>query len=279
MKQSSVSIIIPAFNEADTIGLCLESLRNQTDLPLEILVVDDGSTDDTAQRVKKVSRGYKRVRLLSQPHLGPAKARNLAAKQAKGEVLVFVDADMEFSPDFLVTLTQPIFSGKAKGTWSGEEWVKNWDNVWARCWNYNANRREPRMIGTGKGQKRVFRAVLRSEFLRVAGFDSIGYTDDWTLVNKLGYEPKPTRAKFFHYNPDTLKDVFSQAYWIGKRQYKLKKLGTIITLVKYNPGFSLIAGLLKAVRYVEPRFVAFKLVHDWGIFRGAWDSLRHGSRY
>lgn len=279
MNQLSVSVIIPAFNEAKTIGHCLESLKWQTDLPLEILVVDDSSTDGTVSVVKQFEQGYKRVRLLSQQHLGPAKARNLAAKQAKGKVLVFVDADMEFAPDFLVNLTRSIFLNQARGTWSGEEWVKNWDNVWARCWNYNANRREPRMIGTGKGQKRVFRAVLRSEFLRVAGFDSIGYTDDWTLVNKLGYLPKATRAKFFHYNPDSLKEVFSQAYWIGKRQYKLKKLGTIITLVKYNPGFSLIAGLLKAVRYVEPRFVVFKLVHDWGIWRGAWDKLTKGSRY
>jgi len=279
MKQLSVSVIIPAFNEADTIGLCLESLRNQTDLPLEILVVDDGSTDETGSLVKQFAKNYHRVRLLVQPHQGPALSRNLAAKQAKGAVLVFVDADMEFSPDFLVTLTQPIFSDKARGTWSGEEWVRNWDNVWARCWNFNANRRSLMMIGSDKGQKRVFRAVLRSEFLRVSGFDSIGYTDDWTLVNKLGYQPKATRAKFFHYNPDSLKKIFSQAYWIGKRQYKLGQLGTIITLVKYNPGFSLIVGMAKSIKYLEPRFVVFKLVHNWGIFRGAWDSLRHGSRY
>ena len=279
MRQLSVSIIIPAFNEAKTIGLCLESLRKQTDLPLEIFVIDDGSTDGTAKLVKQEAHSYRRIKLLTQDHLGPALARNLAARQAKGKVLVFVDADMEFSPDFLVTLTQPIFAGKARGTWSGEEWVKNWDNVWARCWNYNANRREPMMIGTDRGQKRVFRAVLRSEFLRVAGFDSIGYTDDWTLVNKLGYEPKPTRAKFFHYNPDSLREVFSQAYWIGKRQYKLGKLGIIITLVKFNPGSSLIVGIAKAAKYLEPRFVVFKLVHDWGIFRGCWDKLTKGSRY
>ena len=194
MRQLSVSVIIPAFNEANTINLCLESLRRQTDLPVEILVVDDGSTDTTAQVVEQFNQGYKRVRLLSQPHLGPAKARNLAARQARGKVLVFVDADMEFSPDFLLALTQPIFNGQSRGSWSGEEWVKNWDNVWARCWNFNQGRLTASMIGN-QGQKRVFRAVLRSEFLRVGGFDSIGYTDDWTLVNKLGYQPKPTRAK------------------------------------------------------------------------------------
>ena len=115
MKQLSVSVIIPAFNEAQTIGLCLNSLKLQTDLPAEIWVVDDGSIDGTTQIVKKFNQVYKRVRLLTQLHLGPAKARNLAAGQAKGQVLVFVDADMEFAPDFLLALTRPIFSGKARG--------------------------------------------------------------------------------------------------------------------------------------------------------------------
>lgn len=277
MIELPVSVIIPAFNEAATIGLCLHSLKEQTRLPLEVLVVDDGSTDGTGEMIKQWSRGYHRVRLLSQPHLGPAKARNLAAGKAKGKVLVFVDADMEFSPDFLAVLTAPVLSGRAKGSWSGVERVKNWDNVWARCWNYNQGRAKVLMTG-GPGQKRVFRAVLKTEFDRVGGFDSIGYTDDWTLVSKLGYQPKPTRARFFHYNPDSLNEVFSQAYWIGKRQYKLNQLGTIFTLVKYNPFFSLISGILKAIMYREPRFSVFKLVYDWGICRGAWTSLR-GSRY
>ena len=278
MKQLSVSVITPAFNEAKTIRWCLESLRQQTDLPLEILVVDDGSTDTTAVLVNQAAKNYERIRLLQQDHFGPARARNLAADQAKGKVLVFVDADMEFAPDFLVNLTRPVLQGITKGTWSGEEWVKNWDNVWSRCWNFNQGRSTASMTGN-QGQKRVFRAILKSEFMRVGGFDSIGYTDDWTLVNKLGYQPKATRAKFYHYNPDSLNSVFSQAYWIGQRQYKLGKLGTFITLVKFNPVFSLIVGLVKAVQHLELRFIFFKLVHDWGIVRGAWDQLTKGSRY
>ena len=278
MKQLSVSVIIPAFNEAQTIGLCLNSLRSQTNLPEEIIVIDDGSSDSTAKIVKQISQNYQRVRLLTQAHQGPAAGRNLAAGQARGEILVFVDADMEFAPDFLISLVRPILFGQTKGTWSGEEWVKNWDNVWARCWNYNQGRPTASMIGN-PGQKRVFRAILKSEFDRVGGFDSIGYTDDWTLVNKLGYQPKATRAKFFHHNPDSLSQVFSQAFWIGKRRYKLGKLGAIITLVKFNPFFSLISGIIGAIKYLEPRFIIFKLVHDWGIIRGAWDNLTKGRRY
>jgi len=272
MKQVPVSVIIPAFNAEKTLKACLASIRQQTFLPLEIIVVDDGSTDATAAIVAAAGREYSRIKLIRQTHLGPAKARNLAAAQAAGKVLVFADADMEFGPDFLDTLTKPILSDKAKGSWSGEEQVKNWDNIWARCWNFNQGWPTAQRAG-GRGQRRVFRAVLKTEFDRVGGFDSIGYTDDWTLVNKLGYEPKPTRAKFYHANPDTLDKVFSQAYWIGKRQYKLAKLGTLLTLVKYNPVLSLIAAILKSVRYREPGLLLFKPVYDWGIFRGAWESL------
>jgi len=278
MKQLSVSVIIPAFNEAQTISLCLNSLRSQTNWPEEIIVIDDGSSDSTAKIVKQISQNYQRVRLLTQAHQGPAVGRNLAASQARGQILVFVDADMEFAPDFLINLARPILLGQTKGAWSGEEWVKNWDNVWARCWNYNQGRPTASMTG-GRGQKRVFRAILKSEFDRVGGFDSIGYTDDWTLVNKLGYQPKATRAKFFHHNPGSLSLALEQAFWVGKRRYKLGKLGIIITLVKFNPIFSLISGIFRAVKYLEPRFIVFKLVHDWGIVRGAWVSLTRGNQY
>jgi glycosyltransferase involved in cell wall biosynthesis len=277
MRQVPAAAIIPAYNAEKTIGRCLESLLKQTALPAEIIVVDDGSGDRTAAVVERFAREYPLIRLLRQNHSGPAVARNAGAARSRQKILVFVDADMEFNPDFLVTLVKPILVNQVKGSWSGEEYVKNWDSVWARCWNYNQGRLQPLMTG-GPGQKRVFRAVLKTEFDRVSGFDSIGYTDDWTLVNKLGYQPKATRAKFWHHNPDSLNKVFSQAYWIGKRQYKLNQLGTIFTLVKYNPIFSLISGFMKSINYREPRFFLFKLVYDWGIMRGAGESL-WGRRY
>ncbi|MFH1280902.1 MAG: glycosyltransferase family 2 protein [Candidatus Beckwithbacteria bacterium] len=274
----TISVIIPAYNSAKTLPSCLNSLSNQTLKPLQIILIDDGSTDNTIQVIKQLQKELPKILILTQSHQGPAVARNLGVKKARGDILVFVDSDMEFDQGFLSQLTLPIRKKTAKGTWSGNEWVKNWDNTWARCWNYNQNRRTPRMIGDLSRQRPVFRSVLKSEFIRVKGFDNIGYTDDWTLGSKLGYIPRVTTAKFYHHNPDTLIKVFNKANWIGKRQYKLGKLGTIYTIAKANALFSSLTGLYKSVRYLTPGFFIFKLVYDLGILTGAIQSLK-GDKY
>src|SRR3990167_165993 len=104
-----ISIIIPAYNEAKYIGTCLSSLQGQNLKTKEIIVVDDGSTDDTLKVVNS-------LKILHQNHRGAGAARNLGAKHAIGDILVFVDADMEFSPQFLEHLTLPIRQGESRGT-------------------------------------------------------------------------------------------------------------------------------------------------------------------
>ena len=269
----NISVIIPSYNSGRTIRSCLESLIKQSLKP-EIIVVDDGSKDNS----RSIVQSFPQIKLLTQTHQGPAAARNLGAQQAKGGILVFVDSDMEFDKDFLEDLTNPIMTGEAKGSWSGNEQAANWDNLWARCWNYNQNRFSPQMIGS-RGQRRVFRAILKSEFDRVNGFDSTGYTDDWNLVNKLGFKPAVTEAKFYHFNPASLLAIFKKARWIGKRQYKLGKLGTLWTIFKANAGFSIIIGLFQIIKSRTPAMIIFKLIYDLGIMLGALENLCFGFYY
>src|SRR3990167_4182565 len=96
-----VSLIIPAYNEEEVIGNCLKSLLKQTFKPLEIIVVDDGSTDNTISIVKNCQLPTVNCQLFCQKHLGPGSARNLGASKAKGEILIFVDADMTFDKNFV----------------------------------------------------------------------------------------------------------------------------------------------------------------------------------
>jgi len=269
----NISVIIPSYNSGQTLKPCLESLIKQS-LESEIIVVDDGSKDNT----KTIIQLFPQIKLLTQKHQGPGAARNLGARQAKGEILVFVDSDMEFDQNFLKDLIKPITTAEAKGSWSGNEQVANWDNLWARCWNYNQNRFTSHMTGS-KGQRRVFRAILKSEFDRVNGFDSTGYTDDWSLVNKLGFKPEVTNAKLYHHNPASLLTVFKKARWIGKRQYKLGKLGTIWTIFKANAGFSIIIGLFQIIKFRAPAMIIFKLIYDLGIMLGALENLCFGFYY
>ncbi len=107
-----ISVVIPAFNAAATLDLCLDALACQTVAAdsYEVLVVDDGSSDDTPSR----AAAHPGVRLLSQAHAGPAAARNLGVRQARGEIVLFTDADCAPAPDWIERMAAP-FSAEEGG--------------------------------------------------------------------------------------------------------------------------------------------------------------------
>lgn len=96
MSAPLVSVIMPAYNAAATIEEALQSALKQTYRPLEVVVVDDGSTDATADIVQQ--RFGEQVRLLREPHRGRASARNTALLAAKGDLIQFLDADDLLEP-------------------------------------------------------------------------------------------------------------------------------------------------------------------------------------
>lgn len=267
---SKLSVIIPTFNEEGTIAACISSLRTQNYLDFEIIAVDDGSKDKTLGILKGSG-----VKVLSQKHRGPGAARNLGAKHATGEILIFIDADMTFDKNFLRNLVKPIIAGKTKGTFSKYEYVSNWDNLWARCWNINQNweekRRHPKNY---PDTQKVFRAIVKKEFDRVGGFTPGDYRDDYSLFEKLGYEAiSAPGAIFYHENPPDLSEIFKQAKWSGKRRYKLAPIGYAIALIRASLPVSIFLGLIKAILKGEPRFIVFKIIYDFGIFVGILEAL------
>ncbi len=271
-----ISTIIPSYNEKGVLEDCIQSLGEQTQNDFEIIVVDDGSTDGTLGVLKNLKRSLQNFRFIKQSHLGTGAARNAGAGLSKGEILVFVDADMTFEKDFLKNLIAPIVDGKAKGTFSKEEYVANWQNVWARCWNINegweAKKRHPENY---PDYQPVFRAILKSEFDKVGGFTPGGYDDDWSLYGKLGYEAVNTQgAIFYHKNPSSLGEIFSHAKWVGKRNYKFGKLGMIIGAGRTILPVSLIVGIWKSVTSRTPAFIQFKITYDFGIFVGILEYLQ-----
>jgi glycosyltransferase involved in cell wall biosynthesis len=273
-----VSVIIPTYNEEKMIGECLESLGKQTYKDIEVIVIDDGSTDTTSQLLRGAGKTGQ-VKVFSQGHKGAGAARNLGASKASGEILVFVDADMTFDKDFITKLIQPIVTGRTNGTFSKEEYVSNWDNVWARCWNLNQGWEPKRRHPKGYPNKqKVFRAILRSEFETVGGFDpKFGYMDDWSLSRKLKYQAvNAPGAIFYHQNAESLKEIFLQAKWIGKRPYKLGKVGAIYALLRVSLPESLWAGFWKSIFKKEPLFLVFKIVYDFGVFIGILEYVLFG---
>jgi glycosyltransferase involved in cell wall biosynthesis len=94
-----VSVIIPAYNAAAFIAETLASAQNQTYQDLEIIVVDDGSTDDTTAIVEGIAARDPRVRLLRQSNQGVASARNFAIREARGSLVAPLDADDLWHPE------------------------------------------------------------------------------------------------------------------------------------------------------------------------------------
>jgi glycosyltransferase involved in cell wall biosynthesis len=97
--ESLVSVIIPAWNADETLGETLQSAVAQTHRNLEILIVDDGSTDRTEQIAAEFCASDPRVRLIRQDNAGVAAARNRAIDAAKGEYLAPLDADDLWHPE------------------------------------------------------------------------------------------------------------------------------------------------------------------------------------
>lgn len=109
MLSPAVSVIIPCYNAAKYLDRCMESLLNQTLQNIEIICVDDGSADDTLEKLNNYAKTDKRVRVLSQQNQFAGAARNLGLTQARGEYILFLDSDDFFEEN----LAQDAFSAAA----------------------------------------------------------------------------------------------------------------------------------------------------------------------
>ncbi len=259
----NISVIIPTYNEQNYITRCLNSLLNQTLQPLEIIVVDDGSTDGTKVIVKR----YKQVTLISQLHSGPAKARNLGASIAKGDIFVFVDADMEFDHKYLQKLTQPLKKSQVQATFTKQEYVANADNIWAVCWNINCGFIDNLHIDPSINDKAsTFRAIKSNIFSKTKGYLDIGYGEDVTVLSQLkDVNAIPAKGAIcYHYNPTSLIEVFISARWIAQG-FSLKDYRAVLSCLFPN---SLRRGISLAINHHRPNFLLFKVVYDLGIIIG-----------
>ena len=103
-----ISVIVPVYNIFEYLPRCVDSIRKQTYPYLDIILVDDGSTDRTGALAEKLALEDKRIRVFHKENGGSSSARNLGIAQAKGEYLGFVDSDDYIEPDMYAQLLQAI---------------------------------------------------------------------------------------------------------------------------------------------------------------------------
>ena len=103
----TISVIVPVYNTADYLSKCVDSILNQTCKPLEIILVDDGSSDGSERICDEYAARYPQiVRAVHQRNQGPSAARNMGMEQAKGEVYSFIDSDDYIEPDMFACLSE-----------------------------------------------------------------------------------------------------------------------------------------------------------------------------
>ena len=132
-----ISVIIPCYNSEKCIKKCLDSVLAQTYRNIEVIVVDDGSTDNTAAMLDEYALADRRVRLLSQPNAGAGAAINKAIGLARGELMAFVDHDDWLEPSMYERLHSAMAEACADMAVSNFNLVYE-DSVKARYSNTNS---------------------------------------------------------------------------------------------------------------------------------------------
>jgi len=113
---SDISVIIPAYQHADTLKVCIDSVLRQTLQPKEIMVVDDGSTDNTQEVLGMFARTCPALKIHKKENQGnPNPTRNKGFELSSGSLVIFLDADVVMKPDMLEKLYRALESDSSTG--------------------------------------------------------------------------------------------------------------------------------------------------------------------
>ena len=237
-RTPSVAVIVPAFNEAVGIERSVRSLAASAYPDLEILVVDDGSTDDTARLVESLA--LDRVTLVRQDNAGKAAALSTGIRLATAEVLVMVDGDTIFEPDTVERLVAPL-ADPAVGAVSGNTKVGNrrgllgrWQHI-EYVMGFNLDRRMYEVLQctpTVPGAVGAFRRDVLEEVGGVPG-DTLAEDTDVTLaIGRTGRRVVYAEdARAWTEAPATLSSLWRQRYrWsFGTMQAVFKHRGALLS--------------------------------------------------
>jgi glycosyltransferase involved in cell wall biosynthesis len=218
-----ISVVIPAYNAEKTIARCVQEILNSCSQPTEIIVVDDGSSDNTEKVLQEFSC---RIKIIRQKNQGPAAARNTGAKAASGEVIVFTDSDTIPEADWLSEIRKA-FTDKTIKAAAGCYNIANSNSKLSQVIQQELEQRYMRYKNFIKFGGTYNLAVSKNEFNKVDGFDTSytaasGEDNDFCyklLKNKVKIKFLP-KAKVKHFHTESpvkyLKEQYRHGYWRAK---------------------------------------------------------------
>ena len=228
MSKTMISVIIPTYNRAHLLPRSLDSILSQSCLPTEIIVVDDGSNDDTSALMTSV---YPEIVFIQQSNIGVSCARNVGIKSASGDWIAFLDSDDEWFPEKLEVQMNALYKNpELKICHTNEIWIRNGKRV-------NPKKKHGKFGGS------IFQKCLplccispssviihKSIFKEIGLFDySLPVCEDYdlwlriTARNPVLYIEKPFLIKYGGHE-----DQLSKKYW-GMDRFRIKSLEKIIS--------------------------------------------------
>lgn len=221
-----VSVVVPTYNSSSTLEACLKSVRAQTYSNIEMVVVDNYSTDVTVMIAKKYGSIIFQVEALR------SAARNYGAKKAKGFFFLFVDADMELTPKVIEECVNKTMESNAAAIMIPE--IRVGIGFWANC------RAIERLTYIGDPLIESARFFSRKVFEKVGGYD--GYLEageDWDLharVQGANYKITNITAVIKHKEGYvTLKEIVRKKYHYGRTLMKYVKKHPKMAMIQFMP--------------------------------------------
>ena len=263
-----ISVVIPCFNSGKTINRTISSVHAQTWKNIDIIIVNDGSTDSYT---KKILKEFKNVQIINQPNKGLPSARNTGIKKSNGNFLLFLDADDWIEKNAIEIMFKSLKKNNSdyvfcntnlEGDKSGEQ--KKYYNFFEQLFLNHV----PYFI------------LIKKEVIKKVGLYDENMTsgyEDWELnlrLGKEGYFPNKVEQSLFHYNVSNSGMLNS----ISKRKHativkyikkKHKNLFTLINIIKIyirwrrrKKNYNLIIYIvLYIINFVFPNFFINKLFY------------------
>jgi len=203
-----VSVIVPTRNSGKTLRDCLRSIKDQTYKNIEIVVVDNFSSDDTESITKEL--GIKFLRYGNER----SSQMNFGVKMTKGEHLLFSYSDLYLEPSLVEDCVKYCRNNEKIDAIIIPIFTKPRDNFWVKCRSI-----ERRITNMGDPLIECPRFYKRSSFEEIGGFDEELIFEDYDItcrMKKAGFNLGKIKTPFLHEDPSSLKDFVRGFYYYGK---------------------------------------------------------------
>lgn len=177
-----VSVVIPVYNRETTIERAIRSVLEQTYSDFEIIVVDDGSEDNSSQVIRSLQQGNDKIRYYYQKNSGPSAARNKGITEARGEYIAFLDSDDYWYPQKLAKQMALFETHPEVGiVYCWAEVINHRGKKWCKSPKYTGHVFED-LLAEGNFIPTSGTLAKRQTLLEVGGFDeALKSTEDWDL--------------------------------------------------------------------------------------------------